>query len=349
VLARDNVWSPFVTPWPATDPQDVYHPGFDFSRFFIPYWQVIEHALRFARDLDMIISLAFDMNDSQTHPAADSEDERRYIRYAIARLAAFSNITWDLGDDLDGFRSTAWAENAGRLVQRWDPYHHLTTTHYRSFSQAQQPRSSDWVGFVSFQNWSRTQHAYMLEQRKTQEEIGRIIPLTNEEYGYEDHYPWWTAPQNADAPDLLRRMAWEIPMAGGYGTTGETARRGTNVWPNTGGGWMNGRGDSTMTMLDGYAHIVDFFTGFEWWKADPHDELVDAGNYCLAEPGRTYVVYLPHTRTATVRLSGSGYVARWFNPITGEWTNLGQVNGSSWTSPPVPDPTHDWVILLQKG
>ena len=60
------------------------------------------------------------------------------------------------------------------------------------------------------------------------------------------------APDPSSA-DTLRRMAWEIVMAGGYQTTGETARRGTNVWPDTGGGWMNGRGDDTMTMFQGYS------------------------------------------------------------------------------------------------
>jgi hypothetical protein len=35
---------------------------------------------------------------------AGSEDERRYFRHAASRLGAFSNITWDLGDDLDSFR-----------------------------------------------------------------------------------------------------------------------------------------------------------------------------------------------------------------------------------------------------
>ena len=77
-------------------------------------------------------------------------------------------------------------------------------------------------------------------------------------------------------------------MAGGYQTAGETARRGTNIWPDTGGGWMNARGDDTMTMFLGYGHMVDFFTSFEWWKTNPHDELVDNGNYCLADPGKTY-------------------------------------------------------------
>ena len=73
-----------------------------------------------------------------------------------------------------------------------------------------------------------------------------------------------------------------------------------------GGGWMNGRSDDTTTMLAGYAHMVDFLTSFEWWKTEPHDELVDAGNWCLAEPGRTYAVYLPKAGKVTVRLARAG-------------------------------------------
>jgi hypothetical protein len=45
----------------------------------------------------------------------------------------------------------------------------------------------------------------------------------------------------------------------------------------------------TMIMQQGYAHM----TGFEWCKTDPHDELVNKGAYCVAEPGRCYAVYLP--------------------------------------------------------
>jgi hypothetical protein len=187
-----------------------------------------------------------------------------------------------------------------------------------------------------------------VSQRKAQLATGRIIPLTNEEYGYEDHYPWWTKAPPADDPDTLRRMAWEIAMAGAYGTTGETAKRGTNVWPNTGGGWINGRGDSTMTMLDGYAHLYDFFTSFDWWKATPHDELVDNGSFCLALPGATYAIYLPRSRRVTVHLQPGTYAARWFNPISGAWLEVGEVTGLAWTSPPAPDRSHDWAMVLRR-
>jgi hypothetical protein len=49
------------------------------------------------------------------HPAAGSEDERRYFRYAVARLGPFANITWDLGDDLDRFRSEVWTHEMGTM------------------------------------------------------------------------------------------------------------------------------------------------------------------------------------------------------------------------------------------
>ena len=330
--------------WPARDRNDFSHPDFDYTRFDVAYWQKFERMLQVARADDMIISLVLDMNDGRVHPAAGNPDERRFIRYAVNRFGAFSNITWDLGDDLDGFRDDQWTHDTGTLIEQWDPYHHLATSH--PMDHKHQDRASAWFGFTSYQEWSRQQHALMLESRELQQKTGRIIPQTNEEYGYEDHYPSWAAP-GSDSADVLRRTAWDIAMAGAYQTAGETARRGTNIWPDTGGGWMNGRGDDTMTMFLGYGHMVDFFTSFEWWKADPHDELVDGGNYCLAEPGRTYAIYLPHAGKVTVRLEPGRYSAEWFSALTGEQIELPTVEGASWTSPPVPD-TYDWAILLRR-
>ena len=79
---------------------------------------------------------------------------------------------------------------------------------------------------------------------------------------------------------------------------------------------MNGRGDDTMTMLKGYAHTIDFFTSFEWWLTEPHDELVNNGNYCLAEPGSIYVVYLPHGGRAMIHLQDGSYSGTLFKPVS---------------------------------
>jgi hypothetical protein len=337
-------WTFLIAAWPAKDANDPLHPGFDYSRFNLAYWQRFDRMLRFARENDMNISLVLDMGDGIVHPEAGGEDERRFIRYAVNRFAAFSNITWDLGDDLDHYRDEKWTHETGMLIQQLDPYKHLETSHPANTNE-HQDRTSPWFGFTSYQEWSRNQHALILGSRKLQEKTGRIIPQTNEEYGYEEHYPHWAAP-GSDSADVLRRTAWDIVMAGGYQTSGESVKRGTNVWPDTGGGWMNGRGDDTQTMFLGYGHMVDFFTSFEWWKTNPHDELVTAGNYCLADPGKTYVVYLPHGGTTTVQLGKGIYKASLMNATTGERIELPDVQDAPWTTPEEAK-EFDWAILLE--
>jgi hypothetical protein len=221
----------------------------------------------------------------------------------------------------------------------------LATSH--PVDNRHQDRTAGWFSFTSFQEWSRQQHAFMLSQRRRQTELGRIIPQTNEEYGYEDHYPLFSKGPGADSADALRRMAWEIVMAGGYQTTGETTRRGTNIWPDTGGGWMNGRGDDTMVMLQRYGHMVDFVTSFEWWTTEPHDEIVNTGNYCLALPDSIYAIYLPHGGKATVHLGLGRYVVTRWNPVTGQTTALAWAQGPMWISPELPT-EQDWALLLEK-
>ena len=343
VMIADN-YSNLPTPWPAERPMDFTNPGYDYTRFYLPLWQKFERMLAYARDRDMIISVVFDMNDNKVHPAAGSEDERRFLHYAVSRFSAFSNVTWDLGDDLEGYRSDEWSHETGALIERWDPYRHLATSH--PVKTVHQDRGSAWFGFTSYQDWSQQQHALILASRELQKKAGRIIPQTNEEYGYEDHYPTWAAP-GSDSADALRRTAWDIVMAGGYQTAGETCRRGTNIYPDTGGGWMNGRGDDTMTMFLGYGHMVDFFTSFDWWKTDPHDELVDNGAYCLAKPGEVYAVYLPKGGKVNVKLQPGTYEAHWVSALTGEEVVLPAAEGPSWTSPEAPD-ANDWALFLHK-
>jgi hypothetical protein len=338
-----------VNPWPARRSDDLCYPAFDYTRFDVAHWQKFERMLRHARDRDLVISVILDWNDSKEHPAAAGPDERRYYRYAAARLAPFSNVTWDLGDDISLFRTLNWSHEMGTFLHSCDVYHHLATDH--PVDNKHQDRTAPWFGFTSFQEWSRPQHGWMLRQRQAQERTGRIIPQVNEEYGYEDHYPRWAQnfPDGASA-EGMRRTAWEIYMAGCYQTTGETARRGTGYWPDSGGGWVNGRGDATMTLAQKNAHIVEFFTSFPWWTTQPHDELVDGGAFCLADPGRVYAVYLPTGRAVNVRLLPGTYTARWFNPRDGKSAALPRVEqraDAAWTAPE-PRDHGDWALLLVK-
>jgi len=140
----------------------------------------------------------------------------------------------------------------------------------------------------------------------------------------------WAPKPDAESADVLRRMAWEIlwlavikqleKLRDVERTSGQTRE----------GVWINGRGDDTMTMLQGYARMVDFFTSFEWWKTEPRDDLVTKGDYCLAKPGEIYAVYLPHGGLVNVRLQPGSYDVTRFNPASGERIALPTATGPVW-------------------
>ncbi len=332
----------YLNPWVAQRPDDVKNPGFDLRRFNVAHWQRYERMLAYAQKKGMVISV-IPFIGAQVLPtpfAPYSEEERLYYRYAGARLSAFSNITWDLGNEHDLNREAPkWADWMGPLVKEWDPYDHVTSAHNRIYRTPGNP----WNDMQLIQRWDGGQKDFFLEQRRLQVASGRTVPLVNEESGYEDLWEKKPGERNAES---RRRVAWEVCMAGGYQTTGETANRGTGFPPDTGGGWVNGRGDAAMTMLRGHAHMAEFFTSFDWWMSEPHDELVESPAMCLAEPGQVYAVYLPSPRPVTVKLEGPfSYRARWFDPRDGTWTQLPDASGPKWTAP-MPPGEGDWALLV---
>jgi hypothetical protein len=62
----------------------------------------------------------------------------------------------------------------------------------------------------------------------------------------------------------------------------------------------------------------------------PRDDLAST-RYCLANPGKEYLVYLPQGGTVTVDLSAAAGDLRteWFNPATGKPVPAGPVRGGT--------------------
>ncbi len=342
-----------LNPWKAARPDSVENPGFDPTRFNVEHWRKIERLLRHAREKDVLVSVVFYVDGARpgTEPfgkaRAGGPDEQRYYAYAVARLAAYSNVMWDVTNEYQLFRDEAWANRMGAFLKAHDPYDHLTSVH----GHGQFPfRTQPWADFAMYQQWDEGGgYDFMLRNRREQEKTGRAMPQVNEEYGYEDHYPTWGGNRKAPSrsADNRRRLAWEMTMAGGYQTTGERADQGTGWGADTGGGWINGRGDDAMVMLKGYGYMVDFFTRLPWWTLEPGPDLAEAPARCHADPGRLYVLYLPEGKRTAVRLEPGRYAAKWYNPRTGAYTPLPWAEGPAWSSPAPPD-RGDWALLLRR-
>jgi hypothetical protein len=357
-----------LNPWLAKNPQSVEQPEFDVTRFNVAHWQKFERLVAHARGKDMAVSVIFYVDGRR--PGVDpfgkegmgGPDEQRYYRYAVARLAPFCNVMWDIANEYRLFRDDAWAEKMGTLVKQWDPYKHLASTHgHGDFRFGE----SKWVDFAMYQSWDEQGGwSFMLKNREQQARTGRIIPQVNEEYGYEDHYPQgWGSNRVAPArsAENRTRLAWEMYLAGGYQTTGERADRGTGWGSDSGGGWINGRGDDTMTMLELYGHIYDFFTSITWWELQPDTSFVTSVKpHPSATPGgkpapATFAARNKEGDLAAVYVRDGGVVTLkgellkdqlkplWFSPRDGGMRNARALREKIFRTPTA----EDWVLLFR--
>jgi hypothetical protein len=346
-----------MDPWVAAEPTNVEQPKYDTTRFHLHHWHKCERMLKHARELNIVVEIIFylDGKDPGVDPFgkenAGCEDEQNYYKHAVARLAAYSNVIWNVSNEYQLFRDVSWVNAMGDFIKKCDPYDHLATVHGEYEFKF---RSNQWCDFAAYQCWDeKGGFAYMLENRKDQAATGRVIPQVNEEYGYEDHYPQgWGEARKAPArnADSRRRLAWEISMAGCYQTTGERADRGTGAGANSGGGWINGRGDHEMTMLSGYAHIVAFFAKYNWVAMEPKPELLTAGKgMVLAEGAKRYLVYLPAGGAATLKVEPGKYQTQAYKCPTGEWREVTQVETKDGQLIlPVRKPDYDSALVVEK-
>jgi hypothetical protein len=115
-------------------------------------------------------------------------EEQLYYRYTCARLASFANLMWDVTNEYQLFRDEAWVNRMGAFLKECDPYDRLASVH----GHGKFPfRASRWADFAMYQSWDEHGgYRFMLKNRREQAAAGRPMPQVNEEYGYEDHYPY---------------------------------------------------------------------------------------------------------------------------------------------------------------
>ena len=105
----------------------------DYSTFNPAYFQHLDRLIlelrRIGVEADLILFHPYDKWGYQSMP---SEVDERYLRYVIARFAAFRNVWWSLANEFDFMKSktnTDW-DRSIRVVAESDPFDHLRSIHY---------------------------------------------------------------------------------------------------------------------------------------------------------------------------------------------------------------------------
>ncbi len=103
----------------------------DFTRFNPAYFQNIEKRIRQLDSLGIEADLiVFHPYDRWGFSKMGTDNDNRYVKYIIARFAAFKNVWWSMANEYDLIKPGKNWEEIIRLFADKDPYQHLRSIHH---------------------------------------------------------------------------------------------------------------------------------------------------------------------------------------------------------------------------
>lgn len=183
----------------------------DFTRFNPVYFQNIEKRIKQLNDLGIEADLiVFHPYDRWGFSTMDRQTDDRYIRYIVARFAAYKNVWWSIANEYDFMRGKTMQDwdHYIELFARLDPYNHLRSIHNGAILY---DHSNPLITHVSIQN-EETQRAGDLSNKYHK-------PVIYDECRYEGNIPWsWG---NLSAQKLTEKF-WRGFLSGGHVGHSET-------------------------------------------------------------------------------------------------------------------------------
>jgi len=202
----------------------------DYSRFDPGFFRRLEGQIaalaKLGIEADLIL---FHPYDRWGFADMGAENDERYLRHVVARLAAFRNVWWSLSNEYDlmPWKTIADWDRLFKIVQECDPWDHLRSIHNcRPFYDHGKP----WITQCSIQHGDLSLATDWLGQ------FGK--PVVVDECKYEGNLPLrWG---DLTAQEMVNRF-WEGFARGAYVGHGETyLRERDEIWWAKGGDLVGG-------------------------------------------------------------------------------------------------------------
>jgi len=257
----------------------------DFKRFNPAFWRHFEKRVRQLRGMgieaDIII---FHPYDRWGFRSMGHENNLFYLRYLVARLAAFRNVWWSFANEFDLLKwpMEHWDQYM-QLVQRIDPYDHLRGIHNcRTWYDHTKP----WVTHASLQTSNfNAAGEYRDRYRK---------PVVYDECRYEGNIPQGWG--NITAQQMTRNF-WMGSLAGCFVGHGETYKHPEDLLWWAKGGVLRGQSPARIQFMK------------EIIEALPYQQMTPDFSHhpdvcILAQPGQCYLMYFTYKKPVTMTLRG---------------------------------------------
>lgn len=309
------------------------------------YWDHMDYIIREASRLGLYIALLPTWGDKVNRCDGvgpelfrDTDTAYTYTKWLAERYAKDANIIWVLGGDRDMEKRRHFEVECAmaRGLRDGDGGTHLITFHPKGLRTSSSPmHEEEWLAFNMIQschcqrsapNYAMIEHDYSLQPKK---------PVLDAEPCYEDHPVNFKMNNDFFCDVDVRKAAYWSVFAGACGHTyGHHCIWSMNQEPGPYFmmGWreaMDRPGAGQMQYLRALMESRPYF------ERVPAQEMLvqenrDGSNHMRATRGKRYAfLYTPHSMNLAVHLGqlpGEQLHAQWYDPRTGETTEIGIID-----------------------
>jgi len=261
--------------------------NWDYSRFNPAFWRHFEQRVADLMALGMEADIIlFHPYDRWGYASMNAQADEHYLRYAVARLAAYRNVWWSFANEFDFMKSKKMADwdRFFQIVQKHDPYNRLRGIHNgRDWYDHTKP----WVTHASIQS---SNFSNVLELRRKYNK-----PLLYDECRYEGDIPQGWG--NITAKQMVRNF-WLGTISGAYVGHGETYKHPQDILWWSKGGVLHGQSPERIHFLRRIMAEAPVFATLI------PDDTIAKGRVVLHRPGEFYMVYFPTPADLVLNLPG---------------------------------------------
>jgi hypothetical protein len=349
----------------------------DYNEPDLEHVQSLERWIACANEKGITVWIHPWWSRARLNETAGPEKIRRWWRYVIHRLAAY-NVIWTLAGEYNmnnygGLGLEFW-KDLGAMVAAEDPFHHILGAHPTppgwsggaeapQWSTAQVLHDQPWLDYNQSQTahacW-RNEYAPTVVAQAYAMNPPKPIVITE---------PWYEFALDAPAAKEIRFCAWSAIMSGAAGHT----YGGGHIWlaylpevsrprRSGGGSWPLDPNFETNTLdypgARGMAHLARILRSVEWWRLEPHPELVvgNPSRYCLAIPGEIYLMFLRWGGAVKLDLTayqGATFTRQWIDLVTEQTHKPQELHGGQVHMINAPEDfpavrrEKDWILLIK--
>jgi len=266
----------------------------------------------------------------------DPADQERYVRYTLARLGPYWNVLFNVAGPEPNV-GKKWMPDEevvrlGRMIRDLDVFGHLLSVHNRTGDDPY--RDADWTSYG------------VLQGPKTLDRARLSATLLRNHHGAKPLLAQETLwPGNINHPNYtetdIRKNAFVIMTAATALCFADM-----NGDSSTGFSGSMDLAEKVQARHDIVKRVWDFFETVPFYRMSPRQDLVSAG-FCLAEPGKEYLVYLEKPGAVDVATEGGPYREQWIDardPTKRRDVGM-TADGKRLASP---NEGEDWLLHLRK-